>query len=181
MPLQAFGMNFTFRPISFSLRRPISASKRTHGSPRMPLERLTIATFLIMVPSERVDLPTNGIKESTKTLYNIIRKSNKKLIHLNTVQFQTKRSDNSQQPLIRSNTNSVVQSPIETLKRSNLIKNLDVNDSNLNISKTNININMNNFNTNINNSINNNNSINEIANSSISLSFNNSLFNSKTD
>ena len=38
---------------------------------------------------------------------------------------------------------------------------------------------MNNFSTNINNSINNNNSINEIANSSISLSLNKSLFNSK--
>ena len=81
--------------------------------------------------------------------------------------------------MIRSNTNSLVQSPIETLKRGNLIKNLDVNDSNLNISKTTININMNNFNTNINNSINNNNSINEIANSSISLSLNKSLFSSK--
>jgi hypothetical protein len=32
---------------------------------------------------------------STKTLYNIITKSKKKLVHLNTVQFQTKRSNNS--------------------------------------------------------------------------------------
>ena len=141
------------------------------------LKKIGDKSYYIVKMIEKVN--TIQLKESTKTLYNILRKSNKKLVHLNTVQFQTKRSDNSQQPLIRSNTNSVVQSPIETLKRGNLIKNLDVNDSNLNISKTNININMNNFNTNINNSINNNNSINEIANSSISLSFNNSLFNSK--
>jgi hypothetical protein len=38
---------------------------------------------------------------STKTLYNIITKSKKKLVHLNTVQFQNKRSNNSHKPLIQ--------------------------------------------------------------------------------
>ena len=47
-PMRAFGMNFTFRPYSCNLRRPISTSNLTNGSPMIPLERLTIATFFII-------------------------------------------------------------------------------------------------------------------------------------
>ena len=113
------------------------------------LKKIGDKSYYIVKMLEKVNIMK--LKESTSTLNHIITESKKKISHLNTIQFQTKRSDNSHKPLIKSNTNF------------------------LNNNNVNLNLNLNNIN---NSSININNSIND-NNNSVSPSLNNSLINSK--
>ena len=86
--------------------------------------------YYIMKMKEKINI--THAKESTKNLHHILTDFKKKsIIHLNTIQFQTKRSENSQKNLLRSTTNvSLMQNSIEdTFKNSNI--NINIENSNL--------------------------------------------------
>ncbi len=108
-------------------------------------------------------------RETSKNLTNVknVKKKKKKIVHLNSAQTASKRSEDSQKTLIRSSTNicSISNTLEETFKSNNSNNN---NNNNLNL----------NYN-NIINSNNNNNNNSNIDNNSLSPSLNSSLINSK--
>ena len=85
--------------------------------------------YYLMKMKEKVNI--THAKESTKNLRQILTDYKKKsMIHLNTIQFQTKRSENSQNNLLRSTTNfSIMQSSTEDVSKIINIENSNFSPS----------------------------------------------------